>query len=233
MDMQNSGDGNGIKSWPDSERPRERMRRGGTEVLSDAELLSILLRTGVRGKDALSLSRELLSRFGGLRGLLSAQWGELNQIRGLGNAKIASLMSAVEISKRNLKEEIIGKNYCRDPRSVMDYLYSALRDRGREVFKVLFLDKANRILADENLFEGTVDETAVHPREVLRAAFEHNATGIVLIHNHPSGRIMPSREDQEMTRKLQSVCTPVGIKVLDHIIVGDNQYFSFTEQNLL
>ncbi|MBI4970231.1 MAG: DNA repair protein RadC [Candidatus Omnitrophica bacterium] len=231
--MQNSGDGNGIKSWPDSERPRERMRRGGTEVLSDAELLSILLRTGVRGKDALSLSRELLSRFGGLRGLLSAQWGELNQIRGLGNAKIASLMSAVEISKRNLKEEIIGKNYCRDPRSVMDYLYSALRDRGREVFKVLFLDKANRILADENLFEGTVDETAVHPREVLRAAFEHNATGIVLIHNHPSGRIMPSREDQEMTRKLQSVCTPVGIKVLDHIIVGDNQYFSFTEQNLL
>lgn len=224
---------NGIKSWPDSEKPRERMRKSGMDALSDAELVAVLLRTGTKGKDALYLSRELLSRFGGLRGLLSRDWRELGEIHGLGDAKIASLMSVVEISKRHLKEEIIGKNYCRDPRSVMDYLYSSMRDRGTEVFKVLFLDKANRIIAEETLFEGTVDETAVHPREVLKAAFDHRATGIVLIHNHPSGRVQPSREDQEITRRLQSVCTPVGVKVLDHIIVGDNQYFSFVEHNLL
>ncbi len=233
MKMQIKKQKNGIASWPDSERPRERMRQYGVEGLSDAELLAILLRTGVKGKDVLALSRDLLARFGGFRGLLSAEWKHLDGVSGLGNAKIASLIATIEISRRHLKEEIIGKNYCRDPRSVMDYLYASMRDRGTEVFKVLYLDKANRIIAEENLFEGTIDETAVHPREVLKSAFDRRATGIILIHNHPSGRVQPSREDQELTRKLQSVCTPVGIKILDHLIVGDNQYFSFSEQNLL
>ncbi|MBI5410079.1 MAG: DNA repair protein RadC [Nitrospirae bacterium] len=233
-DKMNKGQHSGIKSWPDSEKPRERLRENGTGALSDAELLAILLGTGVKGKDALSLARELLARFGGFRGLLSANWHELREIRGLGNAKIASLLSAVEISRRQLKEEVVGKTYCRDPKSIMDYLYSTLRDRSREVFKVLFLDKANSIIGEEDLFEGTVDETAVYPREVLKAAFKrHRTTGAILVHCHPSGRVQPSREDQEITRKLQSVCSPVGIKILDHIIVGDNQYFSFNEQNLL
>lgn len=231
--MTQSSQAQGIKSWPASERPRERLIQNGIGSLSDAELVAIQLRAGIKGKDAIALARELLARFGGLRGLLSVGRHELKQIKGLGDAKIAALLSAIEISKRQLKEEIIGKNIVRDPKSVMDYLYSTLRDKKREVFKVLFLNKANCIIAEEDLFEGTVDETAVHPREVLKAALEKSATGLILVHNHPSGRIFPSREDQEITRKLQSICMPVGVKILDHIIVGDNQYFSFSERNLL
>lgn len=222
-----------IKSWPKSERPRERMFANGVDTLSDAELVAILLRTGIKGKDAISLSRELLSRFGGLRGLLSVGIPEMKSVKGLGLAKITALLSAVEIARRQLKEEIVGKNFLRDPKAVMDYLYSAMRDRKKELFKVIYMNKANCIIAEETLFEGTVDETVVHPREVLKSALEKNATGIVLIHNHPSGRVQPSREDQELTRKIQGICHPVGIKVLDHIIVGDNQYFSFVEHNLL
>lgn len=222
-----------IKSWPKSEQPREKLAASGTAALSDAELVAILLRTGIKGKDAIALARELLTQFGGLRGLLSIAPQELRRIKGLGAAKIASLISATEIARRQLKEEIVGKNVLRDPKSVMDYLYSALRDKKREVFKVIFLNKANCIIGEEDLFEGTVDETAVHPREVLRAALEKNATAIILVHNHPSGRVLPSREDQEMTRRIQSLAMPVGVRVLDHIIVGDNQYFSFNEQGLL
>ena len=222
-----------IKSWPKSERPREKLAASGTGALSDAELVAILLRTGIKGKDAIAMARELLTQFGGLRGLLSIDLNELQKIKGLGAAKIAALISATEIARRQLKEEIVGKNILRDPKSVMDYLYSSLRDRKREVFKVIYLNKANCIIAEEDLFEGTVDETAVHPREVVRSALAKSATGIVLVHNHPSGRAVPSREDQEMTRRIQSLTTPLGIKVLDHIIVGDNQYFSFNEQNLL
>lgn len=222
-----------IKSWPKSERPREKLAANGTGALSDAELVAILLRTGIKGKDAIAMARELLAQFGGLRGLLSIDSNELRKIKGLGSAKIAALVSATEIARRQLKEEIVGKNILRDPKSVMDYLYSSLRDRKREVFKVIYLNKANCIIAEEDLFEGTVDETAVHPREVVKSALAKSATGIVLVHNHPSGRVVPSREDQEMTRRIQSLTTPLGIKVLDHIIVGDNQYFSFNEQNLL
>ena len=205
----------------------------GAEVLSDAELIAILLRNGVKGKDAISMARELLSQFGGLRGLCSLDQRELKQVKGLGNAKIAALLCATEIARRQLKEEIMGKNMLRDPKSVMDYLYSSMRDKKNEIFKVLFLNKANCIIGEENLFEGTVDETVVHPREVVKSALEKNATGIVLVHNHPSGRIFPSREDQEITRRLISICNPMGIRVLDHLIVGDNQYYSFNEHNLL
>ena len=223
----------GIKSWPETERPRERLIKNGVSSLSDAELLAILLRSGIRGKDAITLARELLSRFGGLRGLLAVGWTELEQVKGLGQAKIATFLAATEIARRQLKQELAGKNFMRNPQSVLDYLYSSLRDKKREVFKVLFLNKANRIIDEQDLFEGTVDETAIHPREVVKAALERHATTLVLIHNHPSGCVEPSLEDREITRKLEAACAAVSIKILDHIIVGDNQHFSFSEHNLL
>ena len=224
---------NGIKAWPESERPRERLWREGPQALSDAELVALLLRSGVRGEDAVSFSRNLLVRFQGVRGLLNAGPAELKKISGLGPAKIASLMAGVEIGKRGLREEISGKNILRDPESVFTYVKGSLGGKQKEVFKVLFLNKANRIVAEEDLFEGTVDQTAVHPREILKAALEFSATAIILVHNHPSGRIEPSAEDREMTRKIQSLCEALNIQVLDHIVVGGSRYFSFKEHGLV
>ncbi len=224
---------NGIKAWPEEERPRERLLKKGVGVLSDAELLAVLLRNGIRGKDAIQLARELISAFGGWRGLMAADPAELGRVKGLGTAKIATLLSAAEIARRHLREGLIGKNYMRDPQAVVDYLYGSLRDRKTEVFKVLFLNKANRVTDEVDLFHGTVDETAVHCREVVKAALERHATAIILVHNHPSGRIQPSAEDREIMAKLKMACAAVSVKILDHVIVGDNQYFSFSEHRLL
>ncbi|MBI3307622.1 MAG: DNA repair protein RadC [Candidatus Omnitrophica bacterium] len=222
-----------IKSWPNQEKPRERLAQQGPDVLSEAELLAILLRSGIRGKDATALAREMLQTFGGLRGLLTAGAAGLQKIKGLGPAKIATLLAASEIAKRQLKSEMIGKNVIRDPQSVLNYLTLSLRDLKREVFKVLFLNKGNRIMCEKDLFEGTVDEAAVHPREVVKAALEQHATSLILVHNHPSGRIDPSPEDREITRKLQAACATISVRILDHIIIGDNQYFSFNEHQIL
>lgn len=222
-----------ITTWPKSERPRERLLQQGAKALSDAELLAVLIRNGVKGKDAVSLARELLAKHGGLRSFLAAEAGTLKGEKGLGQAKIATLLAAKEIVRRSLREEIIGKNVIRDPESVLNYLYASMRDRKREVFKVLFLDKANHVIDEADLFEGTVDEAAIHPREVVKAALDRHATAIILVHNHPSGRVEPSAEDRGITVKLQSACTSVGLKILDHIIIGDNHYFSFSEQGLI
>ncbi|MSR77706.1 MAG: JAB domain-containing protein [Candidatus Omnitrophica bacterium] len=222
-----------IKSWPEKERPRERIFNHGSGSLSDAELVALLLRSGMRGKDVISFSRELLQQRGGLRGLFSSEWKGLEQVKGLGPAKIAAILAVKEICIRQLREEMMGKNVIQDPQSVMQYLYTSMRDHKREVFKVLFLDKGNRVIDEQDLFEGTVDQTAVHPREVVKAALDHHATAVILVHNHPSGRTQPSMEDRAMTCKLQGACHAVGISILDHIIIGDNQCFSFSEHRLL
>lgn len=224
---------NGIKGWPESERPRERLLRLGAGALSDADLMALLLRNGLKGKDAVALGRELVTRFGSLRGVLSARPKELREIKGLGHAKIASILAAAEMAKRQLGQEMRDKSYARDPEAVVAYLTASLRDLKKEIFKVLFLNKANRIIEEKDLFQGTVDETAVHPREVVLAALELHATAVILVHNHPSGRTQPSPEDREITRRIQAACHTVAVKVLDHIIVGDNQYFSFNEHGLL
>ncbi len=223
----------GIKAWPASERPRERLMRGEASKLSEAELLALLLRSGVPGKDAVALGRELLNNFDGLRGLLQARTEQLKKIAGLGAAKIAGLLAVSELAQRYLREEMPGRDVIRDPQTVVDYLYAALRDRKREVFKVIFLDKANRVIGDSDLFIGTIDEAAVHPREVVKAALDRFATAVILVHNHPSGRVEPSPEDRRLTDKIKAACETVSIKVLDHIIVGDNQHFSFREAGLL
>jgi len=222
-----------IKLWPVSEHPRERLLQNGVEALSDAELVAILLRNGLKGKDVLALSRELLSQYGGVRGLLALDHHELKKIKGLGEAKTATLLAATEIARRSLREKVIGADFIRDPESVITYLANTLRDKKKEIFKVLFLSPANRIIDEADLFHGTVDEAVIHVREVVKSALEHHASSVVLVHNHPSGRIEPSFEDREMTRKLSAALNTISIKVLDHIIIGDNQYFSFSERNLL
>ncbi len=175
----------GILSWPLEERPRERIFKQGAQALSDAELVALLLRNGVKGKDVLALARELLSQFGGIRGLFAEDNRSLFKVKGLGPAKVSTLLAVSEIAKRRQREEAIGKNVLRDPQAVISYLFSALRDQKREVFKVLFLNKANCVIAEKDLFHGTVDETAVHPREVVQAALDFHATGLILVHNWP------------------------------------------------
>lgn len=222
-----------IKDWPAGERPREKLLQKGPEALSDAELLAILFGHGTRGQDVVSFSRGLLLQFGGLRGLLNQNRTALNGIRGLGQARIAMLLSLKEIGLRHLREKMMEQNVIRSPQAVTDYLLVALRDQKREIFKVLFLDKGLRIIAEKDLFYGTIDEAAVHPREIVKAALEFHASNLVLVHNHPSGKIEPSREDYEITQKIKAACQTVSIRILDHIIVGENQYFSFSERNSL
>ena len=222
-----------LKDWPENERPREKLLQRGAEVLSDAELLAVLFGHGTRGQDVVSFSRDLLQQFTGLRGLLNQSQGTLRQVKGLGAAKVCMLFAIKEIGLRQLREKVVGQNFVRSPQAVTDYLCAALRDQKREIFKVLFLDKALRIVGERDLFYGTIDEAAVHPREVVKAALEFHASNLVLVHNHPSGKIEPSREDYEITQKIKAACQTVSIRILDHIIVGENQYFSFSERNSL
>ena len=222
-----------IREWPESERPREKLLQKGAESLSDAELLAVLFGQGVRGQDAVSFSRGLLVQFGGLRGILTQQTASFEKVKGMGLARTAMIFAVREIGLRQLREKMIGQNFVRSPQAVTDYLTAALRDQKREIFKVIFLDKGLRILGERDLFFGTIDEAAVHPREIVKAALEFHASSLVLVHNHPSGKVEPSREDYEITQKIKAACQTVSIRVLDHIIIGENQYFSFSERNSL
>lgn len=223
----------GIKSWPVQERPRERLFQQGTQALSDAELLAILLRNGPRGMDGVSWSREILSRSAGLRGLFSSPPNSLMQIPGFGPAKIATLLAAQEIIRRLLREQIMGKSLFQEPDAVMNYLSLSLGSKKREIFKILFLDKGHRLLDETDLFQGTLDCAAIYPREIIKAALECHAAALIMVHNHPSGRVQPSPEDQKITYEVKEACEKVGIDVIDHMIVGENQYFSFYEHNLM
>ena len=222
-----------IRGWPEAERPREKLLQKGPESLSDAELLAILFGRGIRGQDVVSFSRSLLLQFGGLRGILTQPPALLEKVKGLGVARICMIPAVREIGIRILREKMIGQNFVRSPQAVTDYLMAALRDQKREVFKALFLDKALRIMGERDLFYGTIDEAAVHPREIVKAALEFHASSLVLVHNHPSGKVEPSREDYEITQKIKAACQTVSVRILDHIIIGENQYFSFSERNTL
>ncbi len=208
------------------------MSQGGA-ALSDAELLAILFGSGIRGVDVVSFARSILAEHGGLRGVLSLEKEKLQKIKGLGPAKTAVLCAVGEISQRRAGQELFKKDALREPEAVIRYLKLSLQDQVREIFKVLFLDKGNRIIAESNLFHGTVDEAAVYPREIVRESLLKNATAVILVHNHPSGRIEPSPEDRELTRKAVNACSAVSVKVLDHIIIGDGRYYSFAEQGIL
>ncbi|MBW2020320.1 MAG: DNA repair protein RadC [Deltaproteobacteria bacterium] len=209
------------------------MLEKGPEYVSDAGLVAILLRTGIKGKDAVTLGRDLLKRFGGLSGLLSANKMDLEKIKGLGAAKIAQLLAATEMAKRQLKEEIVGKTVINGPEDVLEYLSLSMANLKEEIFKVIYMNSANVVLAAEDLFKGTVDQSAVYPREIIKRAFELNASALIFVHNHPSGDLKPSQHDLSLNEKLYKACRAVDLTPLDHLIIGPAGHISFKEQGVL
>lgn len=222
-----------IKDWPAGERPRERLLRDGPQSLSDAELLAIFLRTGVRGKSAVDLARELLQRFGSLRRLLGAQRASFCAAPGLGSAKYAQLQAVLEMGRRHLYEQFERGSPLLSPQHTAQFLQARLRDHPYEVFAVLFLDNRHRVLAFEELFRGTIDGASVHPREVVRRALQHNAAAVILSHNHPSGVNEPSEADQRITLRLRDALALVDVRLLDHLIVGDGDCCSLAERGMI
>jgi DNA repair protein RadC len=221
-----------IADWPAAERPRERLLALGAAALSDAELIAVFLRTGVRGKSALDLARELLSRCGGLSGLLGADRVP-EGVRGVGAAKTAQLAAVLEVARRCLGEELRSGCALSSPSAVRDYLRLTLGAREHEVFVALLLDAQHRVLQTDELFRGTLTQTSVYPREVVKAALAANAAAVIFAHNHPSGVAQPSQADELLTRQLKEALALVDIKVLDHFIVAGNQCLSFAERGLL
>ena len=222
-----------ITDWPLQERPRERLFALGAGSLADAELLAILLRTGIKGKSAVDVARQLLGRFGSVAALLEAGSGSLAETPGLGSAKLAQLQAAIELARRALKEEISSRDALSSPRAVRDYLRLALAGREQEVFVVLLLDARHRMTASEELFRGTLTQTSVYPREVVKCALKHNAAAVIFAHNHPSGVAEPSHADEILTRSLKAALALVDIQVLDHFIVAGSRTMSFAERGLL
>ncbi|CAN5344910.1 DNA repair protein RadC [soil metagenome] len=222
-----------ISDWPAAERPREKLLALGPSALSEAELLAIFLRTGVDGKTAVDLARELLARFAGLRGLLSADRRSLCGCRGLGPAKYAQLQAVLEISRRHFAEKLQRSDGLTSPRATREFLLARLRDLGHEVFCCLFLDNRNRVIHFEELFRGTIDGTSVYPREVVKQALARNAAAVIFAHNHPSGVAEPSQADECITGRLKEALALVDIRVLDHLVIGDGVCVSFAERGLL
>ena len=222
-----------IRDWPTAERPREKLLQKGAASLSDAELLAIFLRTGVKGKSAIDLAREMLKEFGGLRALLSASQEELCATLGMGPAKYAQLQAGLEMARRHLGEALERGKPLTDPAATRKYLLAKLRDMPHEVFSCLYLDNRHRVIAFEELFRGTIDGASVPPREVVRASLKHNAAALIFAHNHPSGVAEPSDADRRLTRRLSDALALVDIRVLDHFVVGDGEVVSFAERGWL
>jgi DNA repair protein RadC len=223
----------GIKDWPAAERPREKLLQRGAPALSDAELLAIFLRTGVSGKTAVDLARELLERFGGLRPLLAAERAAFCQAPGLGDAKYAQLQAVLEMGRRHLFERLVRGAQLQSPDDTRRFLAARLGNYPYEVFAALFLDNRHRVIAFEELFRGTIDGASVHPREVVRQCLQHNAAAVIFAHNHPSGISEPSRADESLTRRLKEALGLVDIRLLDHIVVGDGECTSLAERGLV
>lgn len=225
-----------LKNLPPDARPREKLLARGPGALSDAELLAILLRTGMVGKGVLQLAHELLDDtlgFGGISGLLHTTAEDLKRIKGLGPAKRAELVAVLELARRALAQQLKERTIFESPNAVKDYLQLHLAVRPYEVFAVLFVDVQNRMLAMEELFRGTLTQTSVYPREVVLRALHHNASAVVLCHNHPSGSVQPSKADESLTQTLKSALALVDVRVLDHIIVAKGQSLSMAEKGLV
>lgn len=222
-----------IRDWPAAERPREKLLQSGAAALSDAELLAIFLRTGVRGCSAVDLARQLLADFGGLRALLAADCAGFCRHHGLGSAKYAQLQAVLEMARRHLLETLQRGDALTSADATRQFLRSRLREERREVFAALFLDSQHRVIAFEPLAIGTIDAAAVYPREVIARCLHHNAAALIFAHNHPSGVAEPSSADQLLTQRLVAALRLLDIRVLDHIVIGDAQAVSFAERGLL
>jgi DNA repair protein RadC len=220
-------------NMPPSERPREKLLKYGASSLTDVELLSIFLRTGIRGKSVLELASDLLQTFGGFRELLEAPAEKINAISGMGLSKYAQLASTLELTDRYLRSGFERGEPINDPSVTREYLKCRLSRHRREVFACMFLDNQHRLISYEELFFGTIDGASVHPREVVRRAMETNAAAVIFAHNHPSGVAEPSQADQRITERLKSALALVDVRVLDHMIVGEAEVMSFAERGLL
>lgn len=218
-----------INEWPEEQRPRERLIKHGAACLSDAELLAVFLRTGVAGKSAVDLGRDMISQFGSLSGLFSANIREFSAIHGLGSAKFAQLQAVLELAKRAISEELQENTSLSSPQSVKKYLQLLIGSKAHESFAVLFLDVKNRLITTEELFRGTLNHASVYPREVVKSALQHNAAAIIIAHNHPSGSCEPSSADLQLTTTLKQALALVDVRVLDHFIVANPKVYSFAE----
>jgi DNA repair protein RadC len=221
-----------ISDWPESERPRERLLARGAASLSDAELVAVLLRTGIPGKSAVDLAREMIGSFGGLTGLLAAG-PALNRVKGLGAAKSAQFVAAIELARRSIDERLKQGAALTSPGAVRDYLRLSLASREHEVFVCIWVDAQHKVIAIDEAFRGTLTQTSVYPREIVKAALKANAAAVIFAHNHPSGVAQPSQSDELLTRNLKEALGLVDVKVLDHFIVAGNQAISFAERGLL
>ena len=222
-----------LRDLPEDERPREKLLSKGPESLADAELVAIFLRTGVKGRSAIDLAHELLKRFGSLGGIAAAERGEFTEIDGLGDAKFAQLKAAVELVRRALTQEMRGADNLSSPHAVRNYLRLLLEHRPVEVFVGVFLDAQNRLIIAQELFSGTLTQTSVYPREVVKSALRHNAASVIFAHNHPSGVAEPSRADKLLTQALKQALALIDVRVLDHFIIGQASTLSFAERGLL
>jgi len=226
----------GIKEWPEDERPREKLLKFGVDKLSEAELLAIILRTGdfSSRQSALDLARALMTRFNSLRGMVQASVAEICDVPGIGPAKAASLKAAFHLAAKLGQETLrIGADRYTDPSQVFEYYHYRYREQRKEYFLAMLLDGKNRIIREVQISEGSLNQSIVHPREVFMPAVRESAAAVILVHNHPTGDPTPSREDLAITRRLREAGEIMGIKVLDHIIVGDEQFVSFVSQGLM
>jgi DNA repair protein RadC len=222
-----------IREWPKSERPREKLLEHGAQVLSDAELLALLLGSGIKGRSAVDVARSLLADFGSLRELLSADRPRWRGKLGIGPARYAAIMASIELARRHFREPLRSSSALSAPDFTRRFLLAQLRDRPYEVFCGLFLDNRHRLIAFDELFRGTIDGASVYPREVVRQALLHNAASVIIAHNHPSGVADPSQADEGVTRRVRQALDLVDVRLLDHLIVGDGQCYSFSEHGLL
>jgi len=222
-----------ITDWPEAQRPREKLIRLGAGALTDAELLAVFLRVGVKGKSAVALGNDILKQFGTLQNLFSAPMESFLKIHGLGPAKFSLLQAVLELARRTLGDELKKGINLNSPENVKKYLQLLIGSKPFESFAVLFLDVKLRLIECEELFRGSLTNTRVYPREVIKRALHHNAASVILAHNHPSGQIDPSQSDISLTRELKKALNVVEISVLDHIVVAENRTYSFAEHGIL
>lgn len=221
-----------ISDWPEDERPRERFLNLGAEKISDVELLAILLRTGNADSTAIDLARHLLKTFGSFRGLDTHSVSELCEVNGIGPAKAIIIKAALETGKRLYLEKFADNRKISSSQDIYDMYKLHSRDADREIFRIVMLTSRNQIISDKVLFEGSITESLVVPREVVKECINHSAAALIFIHNHPSGDPEPSTEDKKITKRLKLACELVGIRVLDHVIIGKDTYFSFSDKGL-
>lgn len=222
-----------LKRLRKTDRPREKLLAFGPSKLTSSELLAIFLRTGVKGKSVIKIASELLTQFGGVKGIFEADIKELLKIEGIGEAKVAQIKAVHGLAEKYLKEKAKTKKVVGDSKEIFNYLYHTMRDRKDEVFKVISLNGQNEIIDIVNAFYGTVTSSNIYPRKVIELAIKSNATALIFAHNHPSGNPNPSKYDNEITEELVFACRYAGIRVWEHIIIGDNYYFSFADEGLI